>query len=427
MPSDTDTAFTIDTSSIKYGPGVTEEVGYEMSRLGSKKCLVITDPNMKQSNAVSATESSLKKENIEVTIFDEVQVEPTDQSFKKAIQFAINGQYDGFVAVGGGSSIDTAKAANLYSTYPNDFLAYVNAPIGMGKQVPGPLKPLIAVPTTGGTGSETTGVSIFDLLEMKAKTGIAHRHLRPLIGLIDPNNTQSMPKMVQACSGLDLLSHGLESFTAIPFHEREAPENPGARPSYQGSNPISDVWSTKAIEMCSKNIVSAVNNQKDYEARSQMILAATFAGVGFGNAGCHLPHGMSYPVAGMVKNNHVDGYPNDHPIIPHGMSVILNAPAVFRYTGPSNPQKHLQAAALMGTDITDARIEDAGDILAETIIDLIKQLNMPNGLSAVGYNESDARNLAKGAIPQRRVIKLSPRHVSETDLERLFLDSMKLW
>lgn len=427
MQSNTDTAFSIDTSSIKYGPGVSEEIGYEMSRLGSKNCLVVTDPSMRHSNAVSVTQNSLNKENIKVTIFDEVQVEPTDQSFKNAIQFAIDGQYDSFVAVGGGSSIDTAKAANLYSTYPDEFLAYVNAPIGMGKQVPGPLKPLIAIPTTGGTGSETTGVSIFDLIEMEAKTGIAHRYLRPLIGLVDPDNAKTMPKMVQACSGLDLLSHGLESFTAIPFHEREAPENPGARPSYQGSNPISDVWSTRAIEMCSKNIVSAVNNPDDYEARSQMMLAATFAGVGFGNAGCHLPHGMSYPVAGMVKNNYVDGYPSHHPIIPHGMSVILNAPAVFRYTGPMNPQRHLQAAELMGADISNSRIEDAGDILAETIVNLIRQINIPNGLSAVGYSESDAKNLAKGAIPQHRVIKLSPRQVTEADLEKLFLDSMQLW
>ena len=427
MQSNTDTAFSIDTSSIKYGPGVSEEIGYEMSRLGSKNCLVVTDPNMRRGNAVSVTQNSLNKENIKVTIFDEVQVEPTDQSFKNAIQFAIDGQYDSFVAVGGGSSIDTAKAANLYSTYPDEFLAYVNAPIGMGKQVPGPLKPLIAIPTTGGTGSETTGVSIFDLIEMEAKTGIAHRYLRPLIGLVDPDNAKTMPKMVQACSGLDLLSHGLESFTAIPFHEREAPENPGARPSYQGSNPISDVWSTRAIEMCSKNIVSAVNNPDDYEARSQMMLAATFAGVGFGNAGCHLPHGMSYPVAGMVKNNYVDGYPSHHPIIPHGMSVILNAPAVFRYTGPMNPQRHLQAAELMGADISNSRIEDAGDILAETIVNLIRQINIPNGLSAVGYSESDAKNLAKGAIPQHRVIKLSPRQVTEADLEKLFLDSMQLW
>ena len=337
-PVITDTAFTIDTSSIKYGPGVTGEVGYEMARLGARKVLIVTDGNIVKTNAVQLAQDSLASENIQVITYDQVRVEPTDESFKDAISFATEGDFDGYVAIGGGSTIDTAKAANLYATYPADFLTYVNAPIGQGLPVPGPLKPLIAIPTTGGTGSETTGVAIFDLLDMKAKTGIAHRSLRPVMGLVDPDNAGTMPKMVQACSGLDVLCHGLESYTAIPFHTREAPENPGLRPSYQGSNPISDVWSTRAIEMCTQNIVSSVHNSDDYESRSQMMLAATFAGVGFGNAGCHLPHGMSYPVAGMVEKNFVEGYPEGIPIVPHGMSVILNAPAVFRFTAPMNPE-----------------------------------------------------------------------------------------
>ena len=423
----TETAFTMDTSSIKYGPGITSEVGYEMARLGCKKVLIVTDPNLVELPVVKISLDSLQSEGLEVSIFDQVKVEPTDKSFKEAILFASDGDYDGYVAIGGGSTIDTAKAANLYATYPAKFLDYVNAPIGKGTPVPGPLKPLVAIPTTGGTGSETTGVAIFDFLEMKAKTGIAHRYLRPVVGLVDPDNVWSMPKMVQACSGLDLLCHGLEAYTAIPFHNREAPYTPGDRPAYQGSNPISDIWATKAIEICSQNIISAVHNADDYESRSQMILAATFAGVGFGNAGCHLPHGMSYPVAGMVRENIVDGYPDDHPIVPHGMSVILNAPAVFRFTAPFNPERHLQAAKLMGANVDGATPEDAGDILSGTIIELIKKIDIPNGLSAVGYNESDARNLAKGAMPQHRVIKLSPRPVKETDLEKLFKDSMRLW
>ena len=237
-PAITDTAFTIDTSSIKYGPGVTGEVGYEMARLGARKVLIVTDSNIVKTNAVQLAQDSLASENIQVITYDQVRVEPTDESFKDAISFATKGDFDGYVAIGGGSTIDTAKAANLYATYPADFLTYVNAPIGQGRPVPGPLKPLIAIPTTGGTGSETTGVAIFDLLDMKAKTGIAHRSLRPVMGLVDPDNAGTMPKMVQACSGLDVLCHGLESYTAIPFHTREAPENPGLRPSYQGSNPI---------------------------------------------------------------------------------------------------------------------------------------------------------------------------------------------
>ena len=422
-----ETAFTMDTSSIKFGPGSTREVGFEIARLGAKRVAVVTDPRMAQLQPVAVVLESLRAEGIDAVLFDDVEVEPTDESFKAAIEFATDGDFDGFVSVGGGSSIDTAKAANLYSTYPAGFLTYVNAPIGQGAPVPGPIKPHIAVPTTSGTGSETTGVSIFDLLEMKAKTGLAHRALRPTMGVVDADNSRTLPGMVAACSGFDVLCHGIESYTALPFSQREAPPDPGLRPAYQGSNPISDLWATRAIEMVSRNIINAVEEPEDIESRSNMMLAATFAGVGFGNAGCHLPHGMSYPVSGMVREYVPDGYPDDHPIVPHGMSVILNAPAVFRYTAPANPERHLHAARLMGADISDAGPEDAGDVLADAIIALLRRIGVPNGLGAIGYTAEDVPALAAGAIPQQRVIKLSPRPVEEEDLRQLFLDSMRLW
>ena len=422
-----ETAFTMDTSSIKFGEGSTREVGFEVARLGARRVAVVTDPRMAKLEPVDAVLTSLRGEGVDFALFDEVEVEPTDVSFKAAIEFAADGDFDAFISVGGGSSIDTAKAANLYSTHPADFLTYVNAPIGDGAPVPGPLKPHIAVPTTSGTGSETTGVSIFDLLDMKAKTGLAHRALRPTMGVVDPLNSRTLPGMVAACSGFDVLCHGLESYTALPFNEREAPPNPGMRPAYQGSNPISDLWATKAIEMVAGNIVSAVEEPDNIEARAQMMMAATFAGVGFGNAGCHLPHGMSYPVSGMVQDFVPEGYPDDHAIVPHGMSVILNAPAVFRFTAPTNPERHLYAARLMGADTQGAGPEDAGDVLADAIIALIKRIGVPNGLSAIGYTPEDAPALAAGAIPQKRVIGLSPRPVDESVLQDLFLDSMTLW
>ena len=422
-----ETAFTMDTSSIKFGEGATREVGFEVARLGARRVAVVTDPRMAELEPVDTVLRSLRSEAVEAVVFDEAAVEPTDESFKAAIEFATDGDFDAFVSVGGGSSIDTAKAANLYSTHPADFLTYVNAPIGEGAPVPGPLKPHIAVPTTSGTGSETTGVSIFDLLEMKAKTGLAHRALRPTMGVVDPLNSRTLPGMVAACSGFDVLCHGLESYTALPFNEREAPPDPGMRPAYQGSNPISDLWATKAIEMVAGNIVSAVEEPDNIEARSQMMMAATFAGVGFGNAGCHLPHGMSYPVSGMVRDFSPEGYPDDHAMVPHGMSVILNAPAVFRFTAPTNPERHLYAARLMGADTSGAGPEDAGDVLADAIIALLKRIGVPNGLGALGYSAADADALAAGAIPQKRVIGLSPRPVDEAVLRGLFLDSMRLW
>lgn len=421
-----ETAFAIDTSSIKFGPGVTREVGFEMRRLGVRRAMVVTDPKLADGEAVATALASLSNEGVEAVLFSNARVEPTDVSFQEAITFAVDGGFDGYVAVGGGSSLDTAKAANLYATFPAELLAYVNAPIGEGRQVPGQLRPLIAIPTTTGTGSETTGVAIFDYLEMGAKTGISHRALRPTMGLVDPENTRTLPKMVTACSGMDVLSHGLESFTALPYGVREAPDNPGMRPSYQGSNPISDVWAVRAIEMVSQNVVRAVQDSDD-EARGGMLLAATFAGVGFGNAGCHLPHGMSYPVSGGVRDYAPDGYPQGSPIVPHGMSVILNAPAVFRFTAPADPERHLHAARLMGADVSGASPEDSGELLADAIIALMRQIGMPNGLSAVGYLPEDVGTLVAGTMPQHRVTKLSPRPAGEDDLKRLFEDSMVLW
>jgi len=422
-----ETAFTMDTSSIKYGPGVTREVGYDMKRLGAQRVMVLTDPNLANREPVSVTLNALRSEGIDSVLYHDVRIEPTDVSFKDAIRFASDGQFDGYVAVGGGSTIDTAKAADLYATYPAGFLAYVNPPIGEGRPIPGPLKPLIAIPTTAGTGSETTGVAIFDYLEMHAKTGIAHRALRPALGIVDPDNTRTLPKMATACTGFDVLCHALESLTALPYDQRPAPTDPGLRPAYQGANPISDVWTARAIQMVSENIVRAVEDSSDDEARGHMLLAACLAGIGFGNAGVHLPHGMSYPVSGMVRAYVPEGYVPDHPIIPHGMAVMLNAPAVFRFTAPANPQRHLYAAGLMGVDTSGAGPEDAGGLLASAIVDLMRRTGMPNGLSAVGYGPEDVPKLVAGTLPQHRVTKLSPRPFTESQLEQLFLDSMTCW
>jgi hydroxyacid-oxoacid transhydrogenase len=422
-----ETAFSMDTSSIKYGPGVTREVGWDMEEQKVHRVMVVTDPNLTDKEPVSVTLEALGEHGIDAALYDQVSVEPTDASFKEAIKFAEEGDFDGFLAVGGGSSIDTAKAANLYSTYPADFMTYVNPPIGEGKPVPGPLKPLIAVPTTAGTGSETTGVAIFDFLEMNAKTGIAHRALRPIKGIIDPNNTRSLPKMVAACTGLDQLTHALESLTALPYNRRPAPEHPKLRPAYQGGNPVSHIWASRAIEMISQKLVRVIEDPADDEARGEVLLAATYAGIGFGNGGVHLAHGMSYPVSGMVRGYVPEGYPPEHPLIPHGMAVVLNAPAVFRFTAPANPDLHLYAAKLMGKDISGASPEDAGEVLSRAIVELMRTVGMPNGLSAVGYGPADVDTLVAGTLPQHRVTKLSPRPANAEDLKQLFLDSLTLW
>ena len=370
--------------------------------------------------------AAIAEAGVEYALFDQVRVEPTDASFKAAIAYAQQG-FDGFVAVGGGSVMDTAKAANVYTTYPADFLTYVNAPIGRGEPVPGPLKPLIAVPTTAGTGSETTGVAIFDFVEMKAKTGMAHRYMRPTLGIVDPDNTRSMPPQVAAATGLDVLSHALESYTALPFDQRPRPDRPQLRPAYQGSNPISDLWALEALRLVEQFLPRAVADPSDDEARSAMSLAAALAGIGFGNAGVHLPHGMSYPVAGMVESYVPEGYAIDYPLVPHGFAVIVNSPAVFRFTAPTCPQRHLRAAEVLGVDCSGAKDEDAGPILADRIVSLMRQLGAPNGLSALGYGSQHIPALVEGTLPQHRVTKLSPRAADAEDLAGIFEDALSYW
>jgi len=424
----TEFAFEMATSNIRFGSGVTREVGSDLIDLGVRRALVVTDATVAQLAPVQTVLSALAAADVEAVLYDRVRVEPTDGSFRDAIQFAEAHAADGIVAVGGGSAIDTAKAVNLYTTYPpSDFLDYVNAPIGKAMPVPGPLKPLIAIPTTAGTGSETTGVSIFDFTELHAKTGIASRRLKPTLGMLDPENTRTMPRHVAASSGLDILSHAVESFTALPYSSRPRPASPALRPAYQGSNPISDIWSLEALRIVARHLISSIEDPGNDEARAQMILAAAYAGVGFGNAGVHLPHGMSYAVSGQVKSFRLPGYPPDHPLVPHGISVILNAPAVFRFTAPANPARHLHAAEALGADVFSANPDDAGKVLADRIVWFMERLGVPNGLKAVGYTTGDIPRLVEGTLPQHRVTKLSPRPAGPEEFARLFEEAMVAW
>jgi hydroxyacid-oxoacid transhydrogenase len=418
-------AFEMAASNVRFGTGVTREVGMDLTDLGIRNALFITDPVLRRMHPVQTVIESLDAEGIAWTVYDRVRVEPSDESFRDAIAFAGQCEFGAIVAVGGGSTIDTSKAVNLYTGYPpENFLDYVNPPIGKGLPVPGPLKPLIAIPTTAGTGSETTGVAIFDLSKMRAKTGIASRRLRPAIGLLDPENTRTMPAQVAAATGLDVLSHAVESYTALPYSDRPLPDRPLLRPAYQGSNPISDVWSLQAMRMVAQYLVRAVEDPFDDEARANMILASSYAGIGFGNAGVHLPHGMSYPVSGMVKGYFESGYPGDHAMVPHGYSVVLNAPAVFRFTASANPRRHLEAADALGANVSGVVPADAGKVLADRITWFIERLKLPNGLRALGYTSSDIPALVEGTLPQHRVTKLSPRPAGPEDLARLFEEAL---
>lgn len=421
-----DVTFSVDVNAVKYGPGVLREIGDDAERLGMRRIMLLTDGRLASSGHVAIVQEALRAVGADVVVYDGVAVEPTDASFAEAVRFAEGGGFDGYVAVGGGSVMDTAKAANLYATYPADLLEYVNAPIGRAKPVPGPLKPLIACPTTTGTGSECTPIAIFDYTPMHAKTGIVSHRIRPTLGLIDPTVTKTLPGMVVACSGFDVLSHACESYTARPFTKRAKPERPRLRPASQGANPYSDIACAQAMELTGKYIIRAATDESDAEARENMMFASMLAGIGFGNAGCHAPHGMSYSVSGMAKTFRADGYP-EKPLVPHGMSVVLNAPSVFRFTSDAAPERHRDAARLLGAETVDADDKDSGNLLAHTIIGLMKATGMPNGLEGVGFTHASIGDLADGALPQHRLLKNAPRDLGRGDLEAIYRDAMRYW
>ncbi len=422
-----DTAFNVDTSAITFGDGCLREAGDLARQLGIKRIALLTDATLAGSEHVAVVVASLQAAGVDVARYDDVQVEPTDESFQAATKFAADANVDGFISVGGGSVIDTTKAANLYSTHPAEFLTYVNAPIGEGVAVPGPLKPHIACPTTSGTGSECTGIAVFDLLEMRAKTGIASKMIRPTRALIDPSVTATLPANVVAASAFDVLSHALESYTARHYHVRPAPERPSLRPSSQGANPWSDLGCREALVLLGRYMERAVHDATDSEARHQVMWAATLAGIAFGNAGCHAPHGMSYSVAGMVKDFQPEGYPTIEPIVPHGMSVIVNSPSVFRRTSALDPHRHREAAGWLGAEITDVSDEDAGDVLSDQIIALMKATSMPNGLLGVGYEASDVEDLVAGSLPQRRLLDNAPIEIDKVVLTELYEGALSYW
>jgi alcohol dehydrogenase class IV len=424
-----DTIFTTSAASIKFGIGATNELGYELKRLGVKNTLIVTDKNIVEIGLAEKVKAIIENEDIKADIYSGVHIEPTDTSVKDAINFTTGKGYDGFVGLGGGSAIDTAKAVNLYTTFPAPLLDYISPPVGKGIKVPGPLRPLIGVPTTAGTGSEGTTVIIIDLAEQNVKIGISMPCVRPSMGIIDPLNTLTMPPLVTASTGCDVFVHSMEAYTAIPYTSRPRPKTPADRPVYVGSNPISDAVAVMAIDIVGKYLRRAVTNGNDLEARTQMLIGATLAGLGFGNAGVHIPHSMAYPVAGMI--HHKTWIPPDYnlgyPMAPHGLACTMGAPAVAMFTASTDFEKHALMAEMLGEDIEGLPLRDAAMLLPEAIIKLMQDINFPNGLTELGFNESEIPQLVQGTLKQQRTLSCSPRPVTAKDLEQMFADSMSFW
>jgi alcohol dehydrogenase class IV len=421
-----ETVFTYGAPALKFGAGAAGEVGHDVPQLGVGRCLVVTDPGVAATGGPERVAEGLRAAGVRAEVWDGVHVEPTDASMRAAVEAArASGPWDGVVAVGGGSSIDTAKVVALLTSNSGDLMDYVNAPIGGGRAPERPLVPLVAVPTTTGTGSESTTIAVLDVLAAKVKTGISHARLRPVLAVVDPLLTLTQPPLVTAASGLDVLCHALESYTARPYTSYPR-KQPGERVPYCGANPVSDLWAERALGLLAGALRRAVLDGSDLAARTDLALAATFAGMGFGNAGVHVPHANAYPIAGRVRDYRPAGYPSEEPLVPHGIAVALTAPEAFRFTFAADPGRHVRAAELLapGTEPPD---DDDRERLPAVLTALMRDVGLPNGLAAVGYGEGDVDDLVTGAMQQQRLLATAPLSVGAEDLAAILRRSLRLW
>lgn len=428
IPAEPESVFTYGAPGLKFGVGARHEIGFDLAARGARRVLIVSDPHLAELGLPDDVARSVRASGLTAVVYAQSRVEPTDASIEDAIAFArAGGPWDAIVAVGGGSSIDTAKAVNLLVTNPGELLDYVNAPVGLGRPPSEPLLPLVAVPTTTGTGSESTTICVLDVVAQRVKSGISHPALRPTLAVVDPELTLTQPPEVTAASGLDVMSHALESYTARAYttYERKAAHE---RVPYCGANPIADLWCERSLQLLAGSFRQAVRAGDDLQARTQMALAATFAGLGFGNAGVHLPHANAYPIAGQVGPFAPDGYPADphadHGLVPHGMAVALTAPASFRFTFEASPDRHVRAARLLGPEVD---LSDGPDLLPAVVTQIMRDVELPPGLAALGFKLDDVEELADGTMKQQRLLATAPKPVAPSDVEGILRDSFELW
>lgn len=419
--------FTVAMPRLTFGRGSLAEAGEHCATLGLRRIALFTDAALASSELLQTVTDSLREAGIAHATFCDIRIEPCDHTVANAAAFYADGQFDGALSLGGGSVIDTAKAALLTATQGGRTLDYIAAPTGGGKAADAPLPPHVACPTTAGTGSECTPISVIRIQELDTKFVVCSRHLLPQIAIVDPQCIDSLPPKVVASTGFDLLSHALECFTARGFTSYTHLPPVSSRLPIQGANPFSDLAAREAMKIAGDHLVPAVHDSTAEQSRDKMTWASTLAGIAFGNAGTHLPHAMSYGITHLMRDVTTGDYPVASPFVPHGISVIVTSPAVFRYTAEAAPQRHLEAARLLGASTGDATPAEAGELLANHLIQLMRDTDMPNGITGVGFSADDVSALAQSAARQKRAVANATRESNLIDLENMYRDALSYW
>ncbi len=420
-------SFTVAMPKLTFGRGCLSEAGIRAKGRDMKNTALFTDPMLMDGKYVNQVKASLTAQGINVTVFSEIRIEPDDTTIIRGAEFLQSGNFDSIVSVGGGSVIDTAKASMVYALYPADFTDYFAPPVGEGIPIPGSLLPHLACPTTSGTGSECTSVAVIRINTLNTKFVLGSPYLLPDEALVDPAVCDTLPGNIVASSGFDLLCHAIECYTAKAYTQWQKIENPMARPLLQGANPWSDLAASKALQLADNYLVRGVRDASDKEARDQLMWGATLAGMAFGNSGTHLPHAMSYGVTHLMHNITTRDYAVKSPFVPHGFSVIVSAPSIFRYMAEGAPERHWEAAQLLGANMNGTIPQDSGELIAKRIIDLMKETDAPNGLEGVGFCMEDVSALSDSSFRQKRSIANSPRDTNLVDIENIYSNAISYW
>ncbi len=343
-------------------------------------------------------------------IFDEVEADPPLETFKKAVAFAKENNSEIFIGLGGGSPIDVAKVISVIAKYGGDVEDYIAPPIGKGKPIIGSGYPMIAIPTTSGTGSEVSPVCVLTLTDKDLKVGISSQMQRPNLAIIDPLLTVSVPPKVTASTGIDALCHAIESYTTKKYWHKSKPEDPKDRPIYGGTTLFTDLFAEKAIELIANNLREAYNNGENIEARTNMALASIMAGISFTNAGLGAVHAMSFPLGGKFH-------------VPHGVANAILLPVVMEFNAKGNFRAFKKIAELMGECVEGLPDREAALKSAEAVKELCKDVGIPN-MSEFGVKEDDLPQMAVDTMKIQRLLSGNPRRISEEDILSIFKNTL---
>lgn len=407
---DNETVWEFNTAGrIKFGEGSSSELEDEIKSLNKKSALIFTDKGIENAGILDSVVREF--EDVSIDVFSDVEPGPSLDIFESALDFAREVNPGVIIGLGGGSSIDVAKSTGVLYGKEGNILDYASPPLGKGKSIGELSLPVIAIPTSSGTGSETSPVSVISLPEDNSRTAISDKSQYPDLAIVDPLLTVSLPPEQTASTGIDALSHAIEAYVTRRYDCKERPDKPANRPDYGGRTTITDQFAKMGVDLIFSNLRRAFNNGKDVKARRKMSLGSLVAGIAFTNAGLGVAHAL-----GLILGSEYH--------LSHGSAVASVLPEVMRYNAHASYSRYKDLASIMGLDVSRISSDEAAFKSADLVDELMSDLDMASVLSEIGVEKEDVPEIAKKSIRLQRLVEGNPRKVDKEDLEKILINSL---